>query len=337
MFEMSAALPIIWAFLIATAILLYALLDGFDLGVGLLFPAMRGIKQRDQAMNTVAPVWDGNETWLILGGGGLYAVFPLAYATILPALYMPVLLMLFGLIFRGVAFEFRWRTKRGKTAWDVAFFMGSLTAAFSQGIILGALVQGIQVADRAYIGGWWDWLTPFSLFCGLALCIGYSLLGATWLIMKTDGAVRVRAYRIAWRSAFAMALAIVIISLWTVLLDTRFLQRWFSPPSVYFVMLVPIITSVLIIRLFVSLNDKRDSAPFWAAVGLFVTCYLGLGISMYPHIVPPSITIFDASGPPESLGFLLVGTIVLLPIILGYTAYAYWVFRGKTPFNGGYH
>ena len=195
---MAFDLAFVWAGLIAFAVLAYVVLDGFDLGVGILFPLIRGEPNKDLAMNTVAPVWDGNETWLVLGGGGLFAVFPLAYAVVMPALYAPIIAMLLALVFRGVAFEFRWRTRRGKFLWDASFFGGSLMAALAQGVALGALVQGIEVEGRAYAGGRWDWLTPFSLLTGFALAVGYALLGAAWLVMKTDGYVRTRAVRLAW-------------------------------------------------------------------------------------------------------------------------------------------
>ncbi len=330
-------LAFIWAALIAIAILAYVILDGFDLGVGILFPLLKGVRSRDQAMNTIAPVWDGNETWLVLGGGGLFAVFPLAYSLILPALYAPIMAMLFGLIFRGVAFEFRWRTNRFKTMWDMSFFMGSVVAAFSQGVMLGALIQGIEVAGRAYDGGWWDWLSPFSIICGMALVTGYGLLGATWLIMKTDGALNCRAYHLSWFLVAGMAVMMGLVSIWTPFLDTRFMARWFSMPSVYYVSIVPVSTFLLFLALVISLNDKRDNRPFIITLGLFITSYIGLGISMFPLMVPPSVTIWAAAAPDDSLRFLLTGTIVLLPVILGYTAYSYWVFRGKTKVGDGYH
>jgi len=330
-------LAFIWAGLIAIAILAYVILDGFDLGVGILFPFLKGVRHRDQAMNTIAPVWDGNETWLVLGGGGLFAVFPLAYAVILPALYAPIMAMLFGLIFRGVAFEFRWRTNRWKTSWDMSFFLGSLTAAFAQGVTLGALIQGIEVVNRSYAGGWWDWLTPFSLMCGVALVVGYALLGATWLIMKTDGALNRYAYRYSWMLMVAMALVMGMVSLWTPFLDPKFMARWFSKPSIYYVSIVPVSTFLLFLALGFSLNAKQDHRPFLMTLGLFITSYIGLGISIFPMMVPPSITIWQAAAPDESLKFLLVGAAVLLPIILLYTAYSYWVFRGKTQSGVGYH
>ncbi|MDB2391082.1 cytochrome d ubiquinol oxidase subunit II [Alphaproteobacteria bacterium] len=330
-------LAFIWAGLIAIAILAYVILDGFDLGIGILFPFLKGVRHRDQAMNTVAPVWDGNETWLVLGGGGLFAVFPMAYAIILPALYAPIIAMLIGLIFRGVAFEFRWRTSRWKTAWDMSFFLGSLTAALSQGIILGALIQGIEVSGRAYGDGWWDWLTPFSLMCGIALVTGYALLGATWLIMKTNHALNSRAYHLAWYLVVAMAFVMGIVSIWTPFLDPKFMIRWFSTPSIYYVSIVPTLTFALFVGLVLSLNAKKDNRPFILTLGLFLTSYIGLGISIYPFMIPPSITIWQAAAPDESLRFLLVGAVILLPIIIGYTAYSYWVFRGKTQLGEGYH
>ena len=336
---MTLDLALIWAILVAVAILVYIILDGFDLGVGILFPLLKSEKQRDQAMNSVAPFWDGNETWLILGGGGLFAVFPLAYSVILPALYAPVIAMLLGLVFRGVAFEFRWRTVRWKKTWDWSFCLGSLVAGLSQGIILGALIQGIEVTDRAYSGGWWDWLTPFSIMCGISLVVGYALLGSTWLIMRTIDDLNNRAYQLAWPLTLGMAIVVGVVSLWTPFLNPTFMDRWFSAPSIYYVSVVPIITFMLFYALISSLMKKNDNKPFLLTLGLFLVCYIGLGISMFPLMVPPSITIWDAAAPDESLSFLLVGTVILLPIILGYTAYTYWIFRGKTNLDdeAGYH
>lgn len=334
---MHIDLPLIWALLIAFAVLAYVVLDGFDLGVGILFPFIEGTRHRDAAMNSVAPVWDGNETWLVLGGGGLFAVFPLAYALIMPAFYAPITAMLLGLVLRGVAFEFRWRTERGKVVWDWAFAAGSLMAALAQGVMLGALIQGIKVEGRAYAGGWFDWLTLFSVATAVAVAIGYALLGSTWLAMKTDGYVQERAFEFARVLAVALLAAIGIVSLWTPFLDPKFLARWFSWPSIAFVAPVPLMTAFAALRLVLAIREKRDTEPFFAALALFVLCYIGLGISLYPAIVPPSVTIWAAAGPDESLGFLLAGAAVLVPIILAYTAYAYWVFRGKVSSDTGYH
>ena len=334
---MELDLAFIWAAIIAFAVLAYVILDGFDLGVGILFPFFKEKRHRDVMMNSVAPVWDGNETWLVLGGGGLLAVFPLAYATILPALYVPLIAMLLGLIFRGVAFEYRWRTKRGEFLWDIAFAGGSMVAAFSQGLALGALVQGIPVADRAYTGGWWDWLTPFSVATGIALIIGYALLGATWLVMKTTGPLAERARSFAFRSGVGTLVAMGVFSLWTPFLEPLYLDRWFGWPTVAFSVIVPLLVLGCFYLLIRSLRTAHDSRPFIAALGLFVLGFSGIGISFYPYIVPTSVTIWEAAAPDESLAFLLVGALVLVPMILAYTAYAYWVFRGKVDPEEGYH
>ena len=327
----------VWAALIAFSVLAYVILDGFDLGVALLFPFFPAKHDRDVMMNSVAPVWDGNETWLVLGGGGLMAVFPLAYATILPALYAPLIAMLLGLIFRGVAFEYRWRTKRWENFWNWAFTGGSAVATFAQGVALGALVQGIPVANRTYAGGWWDWLTPFSLATGAALLIGYSLLGATWLVMKTTGDLLARARRIALVAAVATLCAMAVFSLWTPFLRPQYLERWFAWPTVAFSVIVPLLVAGCFAVLFYGLKQGRDIRPFLAALGLFVLGFAGIGISFYPYIIPTSVTIWDAAAPESSLKFLLVGAVVLIPLILAYTSYAYWVFRGKVDPEEGYH
>jgi cytochrome d ubiquinol oxidase subunit II len=334
---MTPDLPLIWAGLIAFAVLAYVLLDGFDLGVGILFPFVPGEANRDQMMNSVAPVWDGNETWLVLGGGGLFAVFPLAYAVIMPALYAPIIAMLLGLVFRGVAFEFRWKTQRGKFLWDWAFAVGSTTAAFAQGIALGALVQGIPVADRAYAGGWWDWLTPFSVLTGVAVVVGYALLGSTWLILKTEGPVRDRAFAFARVTAYVTLALIFIVSLWTPFLSDVFMKRWFVWPQILFVAPVPLLVALAAYTLIKGLLTRNERRPFLASLALFVLCFVGLLISFYPYLVPTSVTIRDAAAPDNSLSFLLAGAAVLIPVILAYTAYSYWVFRGKVNSVGGYH
>ncbi len=330
-------LAFIWAGLIAFAVLAYVVLDGFDLGVGILFPLFPERDDRTVMMNTIAPVWDGNETWLVLGGGGLMAVFPLAYASIFPALYVPIIAMLLGLIFRGVAFEFRFRTERWRHVWDVGFAVGSIVAALMQGIALGALVQGIRVADRTYAGGWWDWLTPFSVVTGLALVIGYGLLGATWLNLKTTGALRERARRLAHLAGIATLALIGVVSLWTPFLEPIYFARWFGWPTAVFSAIVPLLLAICALGLWRGLTHDRHALPFFCALGIFVLCFAGIGISFYPYIVPGALTIAEAAAPDASLGFLLVGTVVLVPIILAYTGYAYWVFRGKVRPEDGYH
>ena len=334
---MTLDLPTIWAALIAFAVLAYVVLDGFDLGVGILFPLVRGEVNRDEMMNSVAPVWDGNETWLVLGGGGLFAVFPLAYSIIMPALYAPIIVMLLALVFRGVAFEFRWKTKRGKFLWDWAFAFGSTLASFAQGVALGALVQGIQVDGRAYAGGWWDWLTPFSLFTGVALLVGYGLLGATWLILKTEDHVQRRAFSIAFWAAPLTLVMIGAVSLWTPFLNPLYSARWFGWPHVILAIPVPLLVLGAAYVLLKGLIERREVSPFLAAQSLFLLSFIGIGISFYPNIVPHSVSIWDAAAPNNSLSFLLVGAVVLVPLILIYTAYSYWVFRGKVKAVGGYH
>jgi len=335
--HVSPTLAIAWALLLAAAIFIYVVLDGFDLGLGILYPLFPKKEDRDLLMNSVAPVWDGNETWLVLGGGGLFAAFPLAYAIIMPALYPPVIAMLLALVFRGVAFEFRWRTERWKPLWDWAFIGGSTMAAFAQGVILGALLQGITVEGRAYAGDWWDWLSPFSVVCGAAVVAGYALLGATWLNLKVEGEVQARARRIAWSCGLATVGFIVIVSLFTPYLDISYYERWLSWPGILYVAPVPVLVAALTLALFRTLQQERDIMPFLVALALFFITFVGLGISMWPYVIPPAITIYDAAAPATSQLFMFVGAVVMVPIILGYTAYAYWVFRGKLDPSKGYH
>ena len=334
---MPIDLSFIWAGVIAFAVLAYVILDGFDLGVGILFPLFPDDDDRNVMTNSIAPVWDGNETWLVLGGGGLMAVFPLAYATVLPALYIPIILMLLGLIFRGVAFEFRFRTVRWKAIWEWGFAIGSLVAAMMQGIALGALVQGIRIEGREYAGGWWDWLTPFSILTGLAVAIGYALLGATWLNLKTTGALQEKSRRIALFAGVGTLALIGVVSLWTPFLEPIYFERWFGFPTAFFSAFVPLLLAVCAVGLWWGLTHDRHLLPFLASLGIFVLCFVGIGISFYPYIVPGALTIQEAAAPDASLGFLLVGAAVLVPIILAYTGYAYWVFRGKVDPEEGYH
>lgn len=330
-------LAFIWAGLIAFAVITYVVLDGFDLGIGILFPFAKSDKDRDVMMNSVAPVWDGNETWLVLGGGGLFAVFPLAYAIVMPALYMPITIMLLALVFRGVSFEYRWRTTRWRWVWDRAFFGGSLIAALCQGIALGALVQGIEVQDRAYAGGWFDWLTPFSILTGIAVVIGYALLGATWLVLKTQGNLREQMRQFAVLLGGATLALIGLVSLLTPFQDPVYFDRWFSLPGSLWTMVVPAALLALTALFWRGLKGGNDLTPFLAVLGVFVVSFVGIGISFYPMMVPPSLTIWQAAAPDSSLAFALVGALILVPIILIYTAYSYWVFRGKIDPEEGYH
>ena len=336
----SIDLTVAWALLLAFAVYVYVVLDGFDLGIGILYPFFRKKEDRDLMMNSVAPVWDGNETWLVLGGGGLFAAFPLAYAIILPALYPPIIAMLLALIFRGVAFEFRWRANRpfSRWFWDQAFIAGSTVAALAQGITLGALLQGIEVDGRAYGGGWWDWLTPFSLLTGVSVVLGYAFVGACWLNLKLAGPIQARVRRMARLFGVATIGCIVAVSLATPFLGHDYFARWFGFPAALTVAPVPVLVALIAWRLWTSIDeDGRDWLPFVLTLALFALCFVGLGISMWPHIIPPEITIYEAASPAKSQLFMFVGAAFRVPIILIYSGYAYWVFRGKLRPGEGYH
>ena len=334
--NVSFDLTIVWAGIISLAVALYVVMDGFDLGIGILFGRFKVGGERDAAMNAIAPVWDGNETWLVMGGGGLMAAFPLAYAIILPALYTPLIAMLLGLVFRGVAFEFRWRDPAHRGLWDFAFSAGSVLATLAQGITLGALLQGIHVEGRSYAGGWWDWLTPFSLLCGVALMIGYALLGSCWLIWRTEGPLHDDARSFAKWLTPAMLAAIGAVSLATPFLEGKYYERWFAWPGVLFSAQMPLTVAVIGFLLWRSIAKGKDHAPFLWTLTLFGLCMAGLAISIWPDVIPGRVSIWQAASPAKSQTFMLVGVSVLLPLILAYTGWAYWVFRGKVG-DDGYH
>lgn len=324
-------LPLIWYGLIIVAIFLYILLDGFDLGVGVLFPFAPSDQCRDRMMNSIAPFWDGNETWLVLGGGGLFAAFPLAYAILMPALYIPVIIMLLGLIFRGVAFEFRFKASdRTRVVWDYAFHFGSLTTAFMQGVIIGALVQGVAVEGRKFAGGAFDWLNAYSVMSGVALVFGYALLGATWLVMKTETITQQWARKCAAYALGYVGLFLAIVSISMPVMNPGIRALWWSLPNFFFLLPIPTASLVLIILIWRDLHSGREVRPFLLSLGVFLTAYLGLGISLWPFAVPFAITFRQAAAVPVSQSLLLVGTVILLPLVLGYTAYCYYLFRGKS-------
>lgn len=328
-------LPLVWAFIIASAVLTYALLDGFDLGVGILF-LLFDDQQKGVAIHTIAPIWDGNETWLVLGGGGLLAAFPLAYSSLLTAFYAPVIAMLLALVFRGVSLEYREKTKRGQPFWNFGFWLGSIVAAFCQGVMLGAFIQGVEVTDRVYSGGWFDWLTPYSITCGVAIIASYALLGSTWLTMKTHGlAERIQPFQLSLVGS--VFFFIVLISSWTPFLDDRLFERWFVFPNVLWLAPVPALVAGVTIMLVRAVKTGAEQSSFYLAEALFVVTFIGFGISTYPYIVPHGITIWDAAAPDSSLSFLLVGTLILLPLIIVYTIHSYWVFRGKVHDESSYH
>ena len=330
-------LPVIWAVVIGFAVAMYVILDGFDLGIGILFPFAKSMDERDQMMNSVAPYWDGNETWLVLGGAGMMVAFPHAYATILPALYVPVIIMLLALVFRGVAFEFRWLGVASKKHWSFAFAAGSMFAAFCQGLILGGLIQGIKVENGAFAGGTFDWATPFAAFCGLGVATGYGLLGATWLVMKTEGPVATRARAQAKALLLAVLAFMAVVSLWTPLAFDRIATRWFSIPNIFFLWWIPVVTALVSFAGWRSLERGRAVVPFIMAIALFLLGYLGLVVSTFPYLVPPSLTVWQAASAPATEIFMLLSTLIMLPIIVGYVIFVYWTFRGKLREGEGYH
>jgi len=329
-------LPLVWGGLIATAVLLYVLLDGFDLGCGILFPFAPSDKCRDRIVNSIAPFWDANETWLVLGGGGLFAAFPLAYSIIMPAFYIPVILMLLCLIFRGVAFEFRFKSENSKAFWSMIFHFGSLGAALLQGMILGGLVQGVKVEGRHFAGGPFDWLTAFSCMTGLAVVCGYILLGSTWLVMKTEDQTRDWARKAASYIYIFVAGFMGLVSIWVPFLGPNIYERWFGEGHFYYLLPIPLATGGAFIALFVALRRGRDALPFFLSILLFMFGYAGLAISLWPYIVPFAVTVHQAAAAPESQSLLLVGALVMLPIVLSYTAYCYYLFKGKVSHESAY-
>jgi cytochrome d ubiquinol oxidase subunit II len=330
-------LPVIWSLLLAVAIAMYVVLDGFDLGMGILFPFAASETEKDQMMSSVAPFWDGNETWLILGGGGLLVAFPLAYSIVMPALYLPVIFMLLALVFRGVAFEFRHVADTSRFLWNIAFAGGSTLAAFFQGVLLGGFVQGIKVENNAFAGGPLDWATPFALLCGLGVVAGYALIGCVWLVMKTDGAAAARARARAKLLLPAVLVFMGIVSLWTPLAFPRIAERWFTTPNLFYLAPVPLLTLVLAYAVWRWLEKGHDNLPFFGVIGLFLLGYIGIGVSIFPYLVPPSLTVWETAAAPASQVFMLIGTIFMLPVILGYIAFVYWLFRGKVREGEGYH
>ena len=330
------SLVILWSCLIVIVIMLYIVLDGFSLGVALLFPSAKNEKERDVLMNSIGPIWDANQTWLVFGGGALFAAFPMVYGVLFSALYIPLFTFIFGLLFRGVAFEFRANATR-KNLWNHAFFLGSLIAVISQGFTLGGYLSGIKVINGHFAGSPFDWLNPFSIMVGLAPIAGYILLGSTYLLIKTSGPVQERAYHHAIRAAWAVLGFMVIVSIWTPIHDPSIPLRWLSPPRIYFVWTFPLLGMVSFWLLMRSLNTRKETLPFFYSVLLFLSAYLGLITAIHPYAIPPSVTLPDAAAQRESLLFIFWGVLIVLPVVLGYTVYSYSVFRGKVDVREGYH
>jgi cytochrome bd ubiquinol oxidase subunit II len=327
----------IWTLILGMAVFFYVLLDGFDLGVGILYGLAPDTASRNTIMNSIAPIWDGNETWLVFGGLGLFAAFPVAFAVIIPAAYFPILVMLLALVFRGVAFEFRFRDAEHKTFWDHAFNYGSAIATFAQGIVLGSFIQGYEVNGRQFAGSSLAFLTPFSLMTGLALLFGYGLLGAGWLILKTEGDIQAAARRHGRICLIGVLAAIAVVSIWTPVASPMVAARWFSWPNILILAPVPIATAAAAFMTWRALGSRAETMPFAGAVLLFVLSFIGIAISLYPMIVPYHFTLWEAASSERTQAFLLVGTLALLPVILMYTGWSYWVFRGKVRADAGYH
>ena len=326
----------LWTAILGMAVFFYVLLDGFDLGVGMLFGFAPDTASRNTIMNTIAPIWDGNETWLVFGGLGLLAAFPLAFAIIIPAVYFPIVVMLLALVFRGVAFEFRFRDSENKTFWDNAFCYGSGIATFAQGLVLGAFIQGFRVSGRQFAGTSFDFLSPFALLTGVALLFGYGLLGAGWLVLKTEGSVQDSARRQGRICLVVVILAIVIVSVWTPFMSESIATRWFGWPNVLLFAPVPVATAIVAWFTWRAFGSDAQVIPFIGAIGLFALSYLGIAISLYPMIVPHHFTLWQAASSDRTQAFVLVGTLALLPVILMYSAWSYWVFRGKVRGEIGY-
>jgi cytochrome bd ubiquinol oxidase subunit II len=321
-------ITIVWAAIIAFGLAMYVVLDGFDLGIGILFPLFSEDAERSRMMSSVAPVWDGNETWMVLGGASLYAVFPMVYSVVLSALYIPLLFMAICLIFRGVAFELRGKAQRTRPLWDLAFIGGSAGATFFQGVAIGSWLSGIPVVDGHFAGGPFDWFTPFSLFTGLALVVTYALLGCCWLIGKTDGDLQRRLYRVVKPLTALQVVTIVGVTLWTPLLAPMFKARWADPSVMLPGLLAPAAVAVCVGGMFYAVRHRRH--PFVFALGFVLAGYIGLLATVYPFAILPGVTIWQAAAPRSSQAFTLVGAAIVVPIILAYTALGYRVFRGKT-------
>ena len=335
--SLQEVLPVVWFFIIGFGVLMYVLLDGFVLGLGILSPFADDEHQRDLMMNTAAPIWDGNETWLVLGGVGLFAAFPKAYSLLLSALYLPILLMVIALIFRGVAFEFRFKAERSRWVWGAAFHLGSLAAAFAQGVILGALVEGMPLKEGKYVEGALGWFSPFAMLTGVALIFGYALLGATWLILKTEGRVQRIAFDLTRPLMMIVICCMFLVSVSLPFLDSQLMQRWFTLPNFLYLSPVPLLTAANAVALWFAVTRNRELAPFVLSLSFFGLGFLGLVLGVWPNIVPPHLSIWQAAAPVSSLNFTLVGTAIMLPAVLAYTAYSYRVFRGKVNEGAGYH
>jgi cytochrome d ubiquinol oxidase subunit II len=316
-----------WIAVLAISILLYVLLDGFDLGVGMLFGAARGEPQRHAMISAVAPIWDGNETWLVVSGVILWGAFPIVYSTLMSSFYLPVLLMLAGLILRGVAFEFRRKTERMRWIWNASFAGGSLVATFMQGLMVGALVEGLPLADGHYVGGELGWLSPFAVLCGIGLCIGYALLGACWLVRKCEGEIRDQAYQFIPYLSLGLLVFLVVVFAYALAENLPVMRRWLERPYLF---VFPVVGAFATIALAGSVRRHQDGPPFVMVALIFIAAFATLAISFWPYMIPFAITIADAAAPHSSLAFMFWGAgLFVFPLMLLYTVISLSVFRGK--------
>lgn len=323
-------LAFFFAVLLAFIVIMYVILDGFDLGIGILFPFTDNEKERNLMMNSIAPIWDGNETWLVFGGAMLYGAFPIVYGLLLPILYMPLMLMVISLIFRGVSFEFRFKADTSKPLWNWVFTISSVSATFFQGVVLGCFVQGFPMNEAALTVNSKDWLTPFTLLTGIALISGYGLLGSTWMIMKSEHKLQRKMFHFAKGLLVIVGVFMVLVSIWTPLHSEEIFQRWYSFPNVLFLLPLPIITSILFVLTWISLNKKHEFRPFIYSIFIFLCAYTGMAISVYPYLIPHQLTIWEAAAPDSTLIFIMVGVLIMLPILLTYTIFSYRIFKGKS-------
>ena len=335
--DSHSLLPVIWFGIIGFGVFMYVLMDGFVLGIGVLAVFAEDDQQLDQMMNTAAPIWDGNETWLVLGGAGLLAAFPKAYAILLSSLYLPVLLMLLALVLRGVSFEFRFKAQRSKRWWGTCFAVGSICAAFAQGLMLGAIVEGLPLQDGKYLGGAFSWFSPFSMLTAVALVFGYALLGSTWLILKTEGPLQNIVYALTRPLVGVVVAFMGLVSTWLPFLSSQIMQRWFESGNFIWLSSVPLLALANAVALWRAVMRRREVAPFVLALCFFALGFVGLLLGIWPNLLPPSLDIWEAAAPPSSQGFVLVGTLIMLPAVLGYTWWSYTVFRGKVAADSGYH
>lgn len=318
-------LALAWCGLIAFAVIMYVLLGGFDLGIGIMSVFIRNAHERDLMVASILPVWDGNQTWLVLGGAALYGAFPLAFSTILPIMYIPIFIMVIALLFRGIAFEFRLKAIKTKFLWEICFFLGSLIAVIAQGFVLGTFVKGFNLTNAAH----YQWLNYFSLLCCIGLIFGYVLLGANYLIIKTEGNLQKKCYNISSKVQYLILIAFIAVSIVSPFLDSFIKERWFNPMNMPFLAILPLLTLMFFVMHWRALKKHQEHLPFWCVIGMFLMCYIGFIISSYPYIVPREITYEQAASDSSALAFMLVGALIMLPILLYYTYHAYSVFRGK--------